>query len=117
MLYTGVYNGDEGKIDPYLDSGLFHMQQQAISILICLLVEADIAGSTAVGTSALNVEDKNFKELRVQVDIDLDYLKKKKKKKPISHHLFIYLFIYLFFFLFSYIGFVCIALAVLELTL
>lgn len=60
MLYTGVYNGDEGKIDPYLDSGLFHMQQQAISILICLLVEADIAGSTAVGTSALNVEDKNF---------------------------------------------------------
>ena len=57
---------------------------------------------------------KTFKELRVQVDIDLDYL---KKKKPISHHLFIYLFIYLFIFWFSKTGFLCIALAVLELTL
>lgn len=48
--------------------------QQVVHVLIPLLVGAGIMGSTAVGTSALVMGDKNFKKLSAQVDIDQSYL-------------------------------------------
>lgn len=41
-----------------------------------LLVGAGITGSTAVGTSALIVGNKSFKELSAQVNTDLDHWEK-----------------------------------------
>lgn len=49
-------------------------KRAAPTVLVLLLVVAGKAGSAAIGTTALLVGDKNFKELSAKIDIDLGHL-------------------------------------------
>lgn len=68
-----ICNGEEGRAHLNLDFGL-PCAQQAIPILLLLLVGAGKRDSTTVGTSALVMEDKNLKEPSAQVDTGPSHL-------------------------------------------
>ena len=69
-----VYFYGEKKGQKYLEQSAGFRALRAVPILLPLLVGAGIAGSAALGASALIMEDKNFKELSAQIDVDIEDL-------------------------------------------
>lgn len=68
---VSFYSGEGGREHLSL---LQTRYRRAAPILIPLLVTVGIAGSTAIGTSSLVLQDQNFKSLSHQVAQDLGYL-------------------------------------------
>ena len=50
------------------------ISKQAVPVLVHLLVEIGIIGSTAIGTIALITGNQNFKTLSRQINLDLNML-------------------------------------------
>uniref|UniRef100_A0A8I3X5S6 Envelope glycoprotein n=1 Tax=Callithrix jacchus TaxID=9483 RepID=A0A8I3X5S6_CALJA len=68
-----IYDGQQG-LNLLAPSDIITAQWKRVPIVIPLLVGLGIAGSTAVGISALITGDQNFKTLSQHIDTDLSHL-------------------------------------------